>query len=107
MIHPVPEMVDVVGIAAIIYGLVMVANNQIPYISTKDNPIVFENDFLNIVKQDIFDTIGNVINLDNLHCGRLVVGLLMLLEAISAIAAVAAAAAIADFDDFKRQSIIC
>jgi hypothetical protein len=101
MIHPVPEMVDVVGIATIIYGLVMVANNQIPDISAKDNPIVFENDFLNIVKQDIFDTIGNVINLDNLHCGRLVVGLLMLLEAIAAIAAVA------DFDDFKRQSIIC
>lgn len=94
-------MVDVVGIATIIYGLVMVANNQIPDISAKDNPIVFENDFLNIVKQDIFDTIGNVINLDNLHCGRLVVGLLMLLEAIAAIAAVA------DFDDFKRQSIIC
>jgi hypothetical protein len=67
MMLSVPELMDVVGIATIIYSLVVVANNHIPNISTKDNPVIFKNNLFYIVIQDIFDAVGDVIHLNNLH----------------------------------------
>jgi hypothetical protein len=68
MMLSVPELMDVVGIATIIYVLVVVADNHIPNISAKYNPVIFKDNFLYLIKQYIFDTIGDVIDLDNLHC---------------------------------------
>jgi len=84
MMLSVPELMDVIGIATIIYILVVVANNHIPHIAAKDNPVIRKSNLFNIVKQDIFDAVGDVVNLDKLHCYSLVIDVIAVIAAIAA-----------------------
>lgn len=58
---------DVVFVDTVVYLLVMVADYHIPHKTTEDNPVVFKDGLLYLLKEKILDTVGAEVNLDESH----------------------------------------